>query len=675
MPTNACLSRIAPARLGRALVLTVVLGLASPALRADEPAKPAAPKQGVLVHDARAQDGYTLIFPMSSPRTYLVDMQGRVVHTWTSKYGPGQETYLLENGHLLRPSKLADKEAIFAGAGGGGRIQEFDTDGKIVWDFKFHDEKRTQHHAITRMPNGNIMMIVWERVSAKEAVDAGVKPENAAGIDMLVDSLVEIQPTGPTDGKIVWEWHLWDHIVQDFDKTKPNFGDVAAHPELIDANFEREAAQVIANMGRAGPAVAKADSTKKAGSKDDAFDRLKGIGYVGAGSTSSKKFQGFFPDWNHVNAVSYNAKLDQLLLSSRQFSEIWIIDHSTTTAEAKGHSGGRYGKGGDLLFRWGNPRAYRAGNHADQRLFNQHDAQWIADGLAGAGHILLFNNGSGRPDGTNYSSVDEIVPPIAPDGRYQYTPGTAFGPDQATWSFFLPNKEDFFTPFMCGAQRLPNGNTLLSTGFAGSVWEVTPSKEIVWKYVVPRDMRPGTEIGIIPGVNNAAPSGFGTGSKRSIQVLPPGSSVWMGLTPEQQKALEAFDRKATAAIDALLTAAQRKQLKGIMAGLFFEEPGPGELLSARAVETLKLTAEQRAKLAELQKEGMAKLQATLAGVQKTWLGTILATRKAFLGGPDGPPGNAIFRAYRYPKDYPGLAKLDLKPGPTIDEFAKVPPKK
>src|SRR5262249_3692287 len=154
-------------------------------------------------------------------------------------------------------------------------------------------------------------------------------------------------------------------------------------------------------------------------------DKLRGIGYVGATGTS-KRFAGMFPDWTHVNAVSYNAKYDQVMISVREFNEIWILDHSTTTEQAASHTGGRSGKGGDLLYRWGNPRAYRAGSTGDQRLFAQHDAHWIPDGLPGAGHLLVFNNGGGRPDG-NYSSVDEVELPT-PDsqGHYDLKTGTAF---------------------------------------------------------------------------------------------------------------------------------------------------------------------------------------------------------------------------------------------------------
>jgi hypothetical protein len=599
-------------------------------------------------------------------------MQGRIVRTWESEYTPGQEAYLLENGHLLRPAKLSGNEARFAGAGSGGRVQEFTWEGDLVWDFKFHNDKQIQHHAITRMPNGNVLLIVWERKTAKEAIAAGVKPATAGRSDMLVDSLVEIKPMGMTGGQVVWEWHLWDHLIQDQDKTKANYGDVALHPELVDVNHAWNSgfaaiAQILAPFTRKG-------ETKKGPDSDKALDKLKSIGYVGAGG--GNQFMGFMPDWTHVNSVAYNAKLDQIVLSVRSFNEIWIIDHSTTTAEAAGHTGGRSGKGGDLLYRWGNPRAYRAGSVGDQRLFGQHDAHWIPEGVPGAGHILVFNNGGGQPRG-NHSSVDEIVLPVDAKGRYAYKPGTAYGPDKAVWSYTAPKKSHFFAPLMSGAQRLPNGNTLICTGFSGTLFEVTPKGETVWRYIVPNDTR-------------SSPGGFGPPPK-GFQLVPPFVRGALALTDEQNKQLAEVQRSVEGKLDRILEDDQKTQFKEMQGGKggFGAPPQPGQILTPFQQARLKLTADQKQAVAALQQETDAKLDKTLTADQKKQLKTLSATVGRGGPNPPGPPGkggfggfpgfgpgggSAIFRGYRYAPNYPGLVGRDLAPGRTIEAMERKEPK-
>jgi hypothetical protein len=449
---------------------------------------PGKQKPGVLLNEPEAYQGYTLISPLQSPGTYLIDMQGKVVRTWQSEYTPGEEATLLENGHLLRPAKVTAQEAHFVGAGDGGRIQEFTWEGELIWDFKFHDEKRSQHHAVTRLPNGNILMIVFERKSASEASAAGVKPEFA--LNQLVDSLVEVKPVGKTGGQLIWEWHLWDHLIQDHDPSKANYGDVGAHPELVDVNFRRNSPDDLADLTRSIHSPSKVEEREQVDPSSEALNKLKAIGYVGSGR--GKQFAGFFPDWTHVNSAAYNARLDQIMLSPRDLGEVWIIDHSTTTAEAAGHVGGRSGKGGDLLYRWGNPQAYRAGGPGDQRLFAQHDAHWLGPGLPGDERLLVFNNGVGRPNG-EYSSVDEVVLPVDWNGRYAHQPGSAYGPDQPAWSYTPRNKSSFFEPLMSSAQRLPNGNTLICGGMSASLFEITAQKKIVWQYNIPRPAtsRPG----------------------------------------------------------------------------------------------------------------------------------------------------------------------------------------
>jgi hypothetical protein len=171
-------------------------------------------------------------------------------------------------------------------------------------------------------------------------------------------------------------------------------------------------------------------------------------------------------------------------VSSPRFHELWILDHSTTTEEARGNKGGRWGKGGEILYRWGNPRMYGAGTREDQMLFGQHQPDWIPDGSPGAGNLLVFNNGDQRKSG-DYSTVDELVLPFDPKRGFTRAAGQPFGPKAPVWSYIAPKREDFFSFFISGAQRLPNGNTLICSGQQGRLFEVTNDHRIVWEYLNP----------------------------------------------------------------------------------------------------------------------------------------------------------------------------------------------
>ncbi len=385
---------------------------------------------GLLDRQPASRDGYTLFNPYAGLDTYLVDPRGRVVNSWTSQFKPGMSAYLEPGGMLLRCGKVGN--TLFTNGGTGGVIEQYHWDGRLVWQYVHSSATEIQHHDIERLPNGNLLMVVWELVDKQEALGNGRNPRLLPDEMLWPDKIVEIEPRAG-GGKVVWQWRAWDHLIQDYSTLAKNHGTVAEHPELIDINF------------------APADT--------------------GA-------------DWMHTNAVAYNAKLDQIVLSVHHFSEIWIIDHSTTIAEAASHRGGRSGRGGDLLYRWGNPAAYRASTTAGQQLFEQHDAHWIPDGRPGAGNMLIFNNGEGRPEG-QYSSVVEIVLPT-PDskGSYPMTKGV-WGPEEPAWAYVAPKPTDFFARFVSGAQRLDNGNTLICDGPAGRIFEVTNKGEVVWSYLNP----------------------------------------------------------------------------------------------------------------------------------------------------------------------------------------------
>jgi hypothetical protein len=183
----------------------------------------------------------------------------------------------------------------------------------------------------------------------------------------------------------------------------------------------------------------------------------------------------------HTNSIDYNEEFDQILISVCNFNEIWVIDHSTTTEEEAGHTGGISGKGGDILYRWGNPQTYDEGTSIDQKLFMQHDATWINKGYPGEGNILVFNNGKNRPDG-NYSSVDEIIPPVNDIGEYYIADGKAYGPETQIWIYSDNPNTSFYSDYLGGAHRLASGNTLITIETSGKLFEVTPDKTTVWQY-------------------------------------------------------------------------------------------------------------------------------------------------------------------------------------------------
>ena len=387
-------------------------------------------KSGDIIEDNPDMpcDGYILLGPMNETETYLINNDGEIVHTWDSGSTLRSAFYLLDNGNLLRSEEPPDKIPSFGG--NAGRVAEYSWDGEMVWHFDYYGSNYLSHHDIKKMPDGNVLIVAHDIKSEAEALEAGCDPDLIVNGKVFADSVIEVDPS---TNEIVWEWHLWDHLVQDYDPEKDNFGVVSESPELVDLNF-----------------------------------------------TKTENGTGIFPETSHVNSIDYNEELDQIILSPSFFSEIWIIDHSTTSAEAAGHSGGRGGRGGDLVLRWGNPEAYGRGNSDDKKLFFQHSVSWIRKGLPGEDNILIFNNGDAdRP----YSSVVELK--LEPDvtGNYPLLDNGIYAPEEFFWEYTAEIPEEFYARGQSGAQRQPNGNTLIyvTTNY-GHLFEVKQDGEIIWEY-------------------------------------------------------------------------------------------------------------------------------------------------------------------------------------------------
>lgn len=422
-------------KLNRILFILLTLQLiAVPAAwaQSDDDATAEAVESGVLHKTDAAFEGYTLFAPLMSNQTYLIDADGQVVKQWDFDEATSQEPYLLENGNLLYQTNAESPMLPLFGQAGGvaGGLREYTWDGELVWSFDYAGDTYQQHHDIELLPNGNILLLAWEVIEKEEALAAGMRPDMIPeGDTVWPDHIVEIDPR---TNEVVWKWRVWDHLIQDTDPDLPNYGVVAEHPERIDINFADEQ-----TLG----------------------------------------------DWQHGNSIDYNPELDQIVLSIRNFSEIWIIDHSTTIEEAAGSSGGRSGMGGDLLYRWGNPAAYQTETTEGQQLYYQHDAQWIDPGHPGEGNLLIFNNGGDATDHA-YSTVLEIIPPLRPDGTYERD-GSAYADSEIVWKFVGDPPESLFAAYVSSAQRLPNGNTMIAYGTSGRLLEVDAAGEIVWDYVSP----------------------------------------------------------------------------------------------------------------------------------------------------------------------------------------------
>lgn len=379
-------------------------------------------------------NGYNLIFPHNQPTVYLLDNCGEIVHQWEddNNFRPGNTAYILPDGNLVKAKRDATVTDDEIWAGGGGEFVEIrDWSNNLLWTYELNDSLARLHHDIAPMPNGNILMIVWEVKTEAEAIAAGRDPLKLAQAKLWPDYIIEVDPL--TD-QIVWEWHVWDHLVQDFDADKANFGVVEDNPELVDINWD----------------------------------------------TSDGH-----PDWMHSNALDYNPELDQILLSVPTFNEIWIIDHSTTTSEAAGHTGGLSGKGGDLLYRWGNPATYRSGTADDQTLFYPHDVHWINEfvdfSFPHYGKIAVFNNRVGA----DFSTANVFNPPWDMYSWNYTLDDEIYGPEDFDITITHPNPTELYSTGLSSIQLLPNGNRLILSGRFGYAFEITQDNEIVWEYVVP----------------------------------------------------------------------------------------------------------------------------------------------------------------------------------------------
>ena len=378
----------------------------------------------LIVFSVQAQefDGYALY--NSGNTTYLIDKDGEIAHRWNCAYRGGYAMLLDDDGNLMRAA--INNSNQLNGAAVAGRVQLLDRDANVIWEFVYSSAEHVSHHDITLMPDGGVLLTAWETKSLAELQELGYTGNS----DKWPTHFVEVQPDGNGGGEIVWEWHMIDHVIQDVDPDKPNYGVIADNPQLMDIN--------VATSGGGGG------------------------GPGGRGG-----------DWFHVNGVDYNEELDLITFSSRFLSEIYDIDHSTTTAEAATHEGGNSGMGGDLMYRWGNPSNYDTPG-AQTIDGPVHDSRYIPnDGRFRGGWIQFFNNEGSGGSGT---SVDAINPPWN-GTTFDRTPGQAYLPATADFRHVALDRASG----QSASDAMPNGNTYVSLS-RGYMYEVDQDDNVVWQY-------------------------------------------------------------------------------------------------------------------------------------------------------------------------------------------------
>ena len=384
------------------------------------------PTGTTIYYPDRAWNGYTLLSILDSRGAVLVDMNGRVVKRWeTFNLAPGGPARILPGGIIIGSAgeNPPHQEAT--------ALVELDFAGKEMWRFDHNEKIKNRDGAMvwsTRQHHD------WQRQDYPAGYYSPAFVPAATGSNTLLlthsnHSDADVADVELEDdrlievnpgGRIIWEWLAADHI--------DAFG------------FDKEERTAIRSASAGGPFV------------------RQGVSY----------------DWLHINSATYvgpnrwydagdqRFKPDNVIISSRQASFVAII-----------------ARDGSVVWQIGPDFSRSDAERVIGQIIGQHHAHMIPRGLPGAGNIMIFDNGG--------SSGYGAPSPIASNGQGIYARATSrvLEIDPVTlklvWSYTSLN---FFSMNISSAQRLPNGNTLITEGFPGRIFEVTEKSEIVWEYMV-----------------------------------------------------------------------------------------------------------------------------------------------------------------------------------------------
>lgn len=491
---------------------------------------------GLIYHDSdKTYEGYTLYTPLMGATTYLINMDGEVVHKWkhTGTYFWAQ---LLENGNLLVPNR-------------DGYVREFDWDSNVVRAVRMDrpkdeavagsgglaalDRHTFQHHDVRKIWNAKqgaytYLYVTYNTYTEAEVLAHGADPARnvmvttrnfATQQDSTAPKYSNVDLCGiaevSLDGQLLWKWSIFDHST--YDKGIPAY-DASADVENRNNAYDSTAAE-------------------------SAFDKPGRIDVNWSVLDNPREITSVGQDWLHTNSLDYNEETGHAIINAKHMSEIYIVDHQGTfvkgnpqqsIANAKGNSG-------DFLYRFGNPtvyaknirKAYSAydANHVDtrwpgylynghQQIWGAHDIHWARTDMlhtvgasinsttapsgitssmwANRGNLLIFDNGVFLPGDTmsfalewnpfisdkdGNTAANYVDPPTAGYTNTNYSAAVSASrimhySNQIVWRYNSVEPHSFYSAHISGIQRLPNGNTLICSGARGHIFEVAPFQ--VW---------------------------------------------------------------------------------------------------------------------------------------------------------------------------------------------------
>ncbi len=447
--------------------------------------------------------GYTLFGTRGV--SYLIDMEGHVVHTWNI----GTNPRFTEGGTLL--------DAVGGNPSNQNQWKELDWKGNTLWSYTETRSNYHGHHDFVKIYNPELgdstfMFIANKDLTAQQCLDAGCDPaNNYTGAQM--DAIVEVNK----QGVVIWEWCFFDHVVQDLNTSKSTFGVIANTPGRINLNIPGNPVK---------------------------------------------------SDWMHCNSMDYNQKLNMVVINSVH-GEFYVVDHGKTFVPNNPDSSKLLAASslGDFVYRFGDPAKYNRGNPPSvvtnweksttghKQIGGAHNIQWIRPGLPGEGNFMVFNNAENLFELTPQSYIVEINPYLNSSGvntaNFVNPPDAGYNvllpsnmnlmkekkniSKQIVWMFSSKNNTSFYSTIGSSAQRLPNGNTLVCSMNDGHFFEVKPSDtSVVWEYINPmtRDGVKRVKVDNYPTYNGVFRAYRYTAEHPALvgQALTPGNTM-TGATP------------------------------------------------------------------------------------------------------------------------------------------------